>query len=297
MATATMARRNQVCLIEQEMQTASRGVDRKAGIIRGVRVLGPTSKNGREYTLECLRAAVPLYEDCKVRVNHPDKRTPNIERGVEDTFGTLRRARIGSDGAIYADLHYIKSHPLAEQITEAAERFPNQLGLSPHSYGVTSTRGGKTIVESIDRVESVDLVDKPATNAGLFESVGTPAAGMQLSSMESSVIEVLRSNGSKAEKLSLIRDLLDTFERLAKRADASFSSGDASQSSSNGDPDTYPRKSIAESLQRGGGEYESIRRDLNASQRRPWALIESAAEAPPTREEKRRRDFIREIKG
>ena len=46
-------------------------VDRQAGVIRGVKILGLQSRNGRTYLPEALAQAAPLYEDAKVNVNHP----------------------------------------------------------------------------------------------------------------------------------------------------------------------------------------------------------------------------------
>ena len=47
------------------------GVDRQAGVIRGVKILGLESRNGRSYLPEALSQAAPLYEGAKVNVNHP----------------------------------------------------------------------------------------------------------------------------------------------------------------------------------------------------------------------------------
>ena len=45
-------------------------VDRGAGIIRGVKILGLESRNGRRYPAETLLRAVELYDGAKVNVNH-----------------------------------------------------------------------------------------------------------------------------------------------------------------------------------------------------------------------------------
>ena len=47
------------------------GVDREAGVLRGVKILGLQSRNGRSYLPEALSAASKLYEGAKVNVNHP----------------------------------------------------------------------------------------------------------------------------------------------------------------------------------------------------------------------------------
>ena len=144
-------------------------VDREAGVIRGVKVLGRESRNGREYSNRALHEAAKLYEGIAVNLNHPDRRALQLERPVEAGFGWLEAARVESDG-VFADLHYLRSHGLAAVLVEAAERNPRRFGLSHNAEGRVARRDGKTIVESIEKVRSVDVVQNPATNAGLFES-------------------------------------------------------------------------------------------------------------------------------
>lgn len=146
-------------------------VDRENGVIRGVKILGKHSKNGRTYSDQALNDAVRLYEGVKVNVDHPSKDRPNAERGFMEGFGSLRNIRRKGDG-VYGDLHFLKSHPSAEMICEAAERFPDQFGLSHNAEGQTHYEGSQLIVESIESVQSVDIVGRPATNNGLFESTG-----------------------------------------------------------------------------------------------------------------------------
>src|SRR5205823_5411501 len=57
-------------------------VDRDAGVIRGVKVLGRTSRNGREYSDRALAEAARFYEGIGVNLNHPDRRETAIERPV-----------------------------------------------------------------------------------------------------------------------------------------------------------------------------------------------------------------------
>lgn len=44
-----------------------------AGIIKGVKILGLVSKNGRRYRPDALKAALPLYENCQVNIDHTAK--------------------------------------------------------------------------------------------------------------------------------------------------------------------------------------------------------------------------------
>ncbi len=149
-------------------------VDKEAGIIHGVRILGKESKNGRTYSDSAMRDAARLYEGRKVNVDHPGEKQQ--ERGFTEGIGELRNIRTEGD-AIIGDLHYAKSHRDAPLVVEYAERFPKQFGLSHHADGRVSRKGGKVMVESVEVVHSVDIVGSPATNRGLFESVGKTEEG------------------------------------------------------------------------------------------------------------------------
>ncbi len=159
------------CRVELQERAAGGGrVDRGAGIIRDVKILGfEAPSKGRQYTRDAIRNAVPLYEAATVYIDHPTKRDPNGQRPMTDRFGELRDVYLADDG-LRGDLHYIKSHVLAESVLEQVERFPRKMGLSHHANAITRRQGGKEIVESIERVKSVDLVLNPATSSSLFES-------------------------------------------------------------------------------------------------------------------------------
>lgn len=150
-----------------------RRVDREAGIIYGVKVVGTKSQNRRSYPLEVLSRAIPLYENAAVNVGHPaDNKTDHDS--IATHFGAIRNvtARADSEPGLIGDLHYLKSHRLAEQVAEAAERFPERLGLS-HNADCLFHRGndGTLHVERIEKVYGVDLVRRPGTTKGLFESL------------------------------------------------------------------------------------------------------------------------------
>lgn len=158
-------------------------VDREAGIIYGVRVLGRYSKNthgengleGTEYSPECMKKAVELYEGVKVKFNHPaDRRNPAQTRDVRDTLGVLRNARFDGE-CIRADLHFDRSHENAMSVCEDVERAFGRFGLSHNARASREKIVGKRlIIEEIELVRSVDLVDEPATNRNLWESQAVP---------------------------------------------------------------------------------------------------------------------------
>lgn len=163
-----MSRQNHRVKLAESVYGDALKVDREAGVIRGVKILGKESKNGRTYSDRAMQQAATLYEGRKVNIDHMMRE--GAERPFRDVFGELRNVSL-KEGAVYGDLHFLKSHPLAEQVCEAAERFPTQFGLSHDAEGRTARQNGKLIVESVIAVHSVDLVNTPATNAGLFESV------------------------------------------------------------------------------------------------------------------------------
>ncbi len=161
-------RRKRSLLVETVASLSPGRVNRAAGVIKGVKVLGLTSVNRRRYLPEAIRKAMHLYEGASVRANHPKK--PADQRGVEEVFGWLENVEMRS-GGLYADLHVLNPKTeLAESVFQAAEKNPRLFGLSHNCQGDTETdKDGIEIVHEIHEVRSVDLVADPATTAGLFE--------------------------------------------------------------------------------------------------------------------------------
>lgn len=145
-------------------------VDRQANIIRGVKILGLTSQNGRNYLPETLRRALSLYEAAPVYFNHPPKNS-TADRPYEDRFGETCNVRLTESG-IYGDVKFNPKHPRAEQVLFDIENNTSKVGFSPDHYGDGPMRNGRRIVESISRVKSIDIVANPATNRSFSESEG-----------------------------------------------------------------------------------------------------------------------------
>lgn len=145
-------------------------VDRAAGVIRGVKILGLKSRNGRSYLPAALREAAALYENAKVNVNHP-KGHPAAPRDYQDRLGQICGVELRADEGLFGDLHFNPKHALAEQLVWDAEHAPENVGFSHNVEARTSRRGDDVVVEAITRVQSVDLVADPATTRGLFESL------------------------------------------------------------------------------------------------------------------------------
>ncbi len=196
-------------------------VDRQAAVIRGVKLLGLESRNGRSYLPEALAQAAPLYEDAKVNVNHP-KGNPGGPRDYQDRIGVIRGVRVAAGEGLFADFHFNPKHPLAEQLIWDAEHAPENVGLSHNVEARTARRGDRVVVEAITRVQSVDLVADPATTRGLFESAvaGETAGASALPTAAALTVEALRRDHPalveqvRAESAQEIARLRDQVQRL-----------------------------------------------------------------------------------
>lgn len=186
-------------------------VDAEAGVIFGVKVLGRFSRNshgvagatnGTEYALSAIRKAIPLYEGATVMTDHLLRTGAGGEpgRSVRDVFGKLRSVRLEGED-LRADLHYLKSKPIAAEVVEDVTRRLGVFGLS-HNAAAGSERidrnAGRLVIESIDLVRSVDLVHKPATNRNLWES--TVADETKPTPKTISFRELLESQGKRWSK-------------------------------------------------------------------------------------------------
>jgi hypothetical protein len=146
-------------------------LDREAGIVRNVKILGWTSLNRRRYTRAAVEKAVPLYDGCKVYINH-SKTAPNStavpERDLRDRFGRILNPRVEETG-LYGDLRYNPNHTWAKAFEWFAENDPEGLGLSHEALlRQVRTEDGAEIIE-IPKVYSVDLVATPGSVNSLFE--------------------------------------------------------------------------------------------------------------------------------
>ena len=158
-------------------------IDREKGLIRGVRVLGLKSRNGRRYLREAVKAARPLYEGARVYLDH----SAAGERTVRDRWGKLVNVREAEDGGLIADLAYVTSHPNTAAILEAAEKFQD-IGLSHDTLGQSEFKDGERVVTEITKVNSVDLVENPATTDSLWEQE------MTKTTKKRRVLSVMREN-------------------------------------------------------------------------------------------------------
>lgn len=151
----------------------SMSVDREQGLLRGVKLIGLQSRNGRRYRESALTEAAALYEEAKVNVNHP-KGNPLSPRDYQDRLGVIRNVRLWAGEGLFGDLHFNPKHALAEQLVWDAEHNPRNVGFSHNVLAKLTREGESVVVEEITKVQSVDLVADPAATEGLFEQLSEP---------------------------------------------------------------------------------------------------------------------------
>ncbi len=203
-------------------QTPAQRVDRAAGVIHGVKILGLRSRNGRVYSPEALAQAAPLYEGAKVNLNHP-KGHVRQARDYQDRIGAICNVQLREGEGLFADFHFNPKHALAEQLAWDAEHAPGNVGFSHHVQARTARRGEELVVEAIVQVESVDLVADPATTRGLFEgeaknALGPDLAALTLASLgecRADLIEAIRGDAD-AELQQLRRQLAERDAEIAR---------------------------------------------------------------------------------
>jgi hypothetical protein len=202
-------------------------VDRAAGVIRGVKLLGLNSRNGRRYREDALVGAVGLYEGAKVNINHP-KGHPLSPRDYQDRLGVVRGVQFRSGEGLFGDLHFNPRHTLSEQLVWDAEHAPQNVGMSHNVLARTKQQGNDTVVEAITKVQSIDLVADPATTSGLYEHsesgdsrLGASQSAAQTRNsvtIDSITLEQLRSE--RPELISEIEQAYDSqLDQLRRRMD------------------------------------------------------------------------------
>jgi hypothetical protein len=194
---------------------AAMRVDAQAGVIRGVKVLGLESRNGRSYLPEALAEAARLYENAKVNVNHP-KGNPAGPRDYQDRIGTIRGVALRPGEGLFGDFHFNPKHALAEQLIWDAQHAPENVGFSHNVEARTSRHGERVVVEAITRVQSVDLVADPATTRGLFEAAGgEPTKRLSLDDLKREHPELIASIGREhAAEVSRLRQEVERLTAL-----------------------------------------------------------------------------------
>lgn len=104
-------------------------VDKARGILYGVKILGTQSKNGRRYPVGTLKKAIPLYENAKVNIDHPDAKSIQ-PRSYTDRLGSICKGyNTYCSGINDPYVNTVASNPLEswENLEKAENLFANML--------------------------------------------------------------------------------------------------------------------------------------------------------------------------
>ena len=278
-------------------------VDRAAGVLRGVKLIGLESLNGRRYRPQALAAAIGLYEGAKVNVNHPQG-GPLAPRDYRDRLGVIRQVEFRPEEGLFGNLHFNPKHAVAEQLAWDAEHNPRNVGFSHNVLARLTREGAETLVEAITHVQSVDLVADPAATQGLFEQEERGAGGAtdeaageasaRLARMEAELDELqvrersLRRRLAICEAVERHRPIAAGSEPLAERLgkafyDALLAAGDEGQVESLVAERTESQRQAALQETRDG-------RQSTPRSSEPWALAQRGTRVESTQ------DFVRAIR-
>lgn len=214
MATATRTASPVVQdLCEQSLNNSSLQVDREQGVIRDVKICGRRSRNGRHYSDQALQQVMQEAEGSRVYVDHDSPQEGVVHRrSLRDRFGVLKGTYMRDDGVYARELRYNPEQSLTEQVLWEAENNPGTFGLS---INVRRARLRKTkegdVVESFEKLRSVDIVSEPATTNGLFESVETDDMTLanvtldQLKAERPDLLESLQASLSQQDEVTTIK--------------------------------------------------------------------------------------------
>ena len=120
-----------------------------------------TSRNGNHYPAEVLREAVGLFEGVRAFADHAVE-DGRPERSIRDLIGYYRGVHLDEAGRLRAQLHLVPGNDWLFALLKEAEGNPGLCGLSIDAQGDVDRRRGATQVNRLLRVDSVDIVTKPA---------------------------------------------------------------------------------------------------------------------------------------
>lgn len=174
-----------VQVTESDYLSGSLIVDRAAGTIDGVKMLGKESKNNHgirdddgnlvkktRYEPEAIRNALNAYEGKKGYADHPPKGAPNAERTTDDPLVVWTNVR-ERDGELFGKMNLIKSHPVAQRLMDAAENpiLHTLFSCSHNAYGRGEVKNGEFVISEIPEhlIRSVDVVADGGSCHSLLE--------------------------------------------------------------------------------------------------------------------------------
>lgn len=215
-------------------------VDEANGVIKNVAILRPISRNGYQYTRECMKEAIPLLEGAKSYTDHEmDEKKSLRPRSVKDLVGRVSNIHESEDKRgpfLRGNFHVVGK--AGQALMEIAKKMPDLIGMSPHMYGFKKQVNGESQIVKIGRVYSVDVVTTPGTTNSLFEShhvspqaQGEPQGEKKETHVETKEVKNVETVKVKDISLSFLQencpelvteirqDLLEANSRLEKEVD------------------------------------------------------------------------------
>lgn len=192
-------------------------VDRENWVIKGVKVLGRESRNGRIYEDAAIKDSARLCENLPVTVRGGHNRE---DRDYHCQNGQLRNGEArglgSSKAASYYDWHLNPADELTEKICYDAEHFPGNVPLS-HEVSVYQgemDEDGVLHVERLIEVDGVAAVYRGGTNRSLFESETETMDLKTLKSQHAELVEQLRAEVLAEDTVK--SELVEAQKQLAK---------------------------------------------------------------------------------
>ena len=149
-------------------------VDLKSRLVRNVALAGQESKNGYRYTEESLLAAVALYANKPVFLDHAANQARPHQRSTRDLVGSVINPRF-EQGRIRGDIQLLDTEA-GRTFIALAETSSPAVGMS---HVVLAERNAdRTVVEKIHEVVSIDAVVFPATTSTFSESFQNQAVAL-----------------------------------------------------------------------------------------------------------------------
>lgn len=209
-----------------ESEVFEGSLSEETGIVRGVKLLGLRSKNRRNYNTKGVQTtAKTLLEGARVYIDHPA--APETPRSYRDSFGVIESVEFRPGAGHFGNIKYNPDHSLSKQFVWDVKNNPTALGMSINAKikPGRSDPNGDTIVEGLELVRSVDIVTKPATADGIFESEESVEESevMDLKTLrekhpelESQILEAHKSSTKESDELATLKKrLADALEQAA----------------------------------------------------------------------------------
>jgi hypothetical protein len=240
-------------------------LDAESRTVRQRIIASGRSKNGRVYSEDVLARAAPLFEGCKTFADHPGKQDirNRPERSVEHITGWLQGVEC-REGALYATRHFTSNergrdiYKLVEDVV-LRNAPATLLGGSINALG-TGTKdedSGDLIVESIERVLSVDDVTNPAAGGGFM-----PLAASSGDELMTAVLEALTYEEWFESRPDYRKRLQNEMKTIRQTDAVKAATAEADQQRTALQEAQQQNEGLTEELAKLRTEHETVRREL-----------------------------------